>query len=98
MQVRIVLEVHREPGHFDVVPGHLEPGSVDRVRVDHVPDRRVHVAGRENQVCVEPTTVVRRIVVIIIYSYDAYCAHRGAISSREGLSGYARVRRVYNYF
>lgn len=52
-QVRVVLQVYRQPGHFDVVLGHLEPGSMASVRVDHVPDRRVHVVGRKSQVCVK---------------------------------------------
>lgn len=49
-QVRTVRQVHRQPSHVDVVLGHMEPGSVDSVHTDHVRDRRVHVAGRENQV------------------------------------------------
>lgn len=50
LQVRAVRKVYRQPGHFDVVLGDLESGSVGRVLVDDVRDRRVHVVGRKNQV------------------------------------------------
>lgn len=59
-QVRTVREVHRQPGHVAVVFGHLEPGGVDSVRNDHVPDRRVHVVDRKNQIYV--TAVGRRVI------------------------------------
>lgn len=50
LQVRTLFKAHRQSSHFGVVFGHLEPGSVDGICIDHVRDRFVHVADRENQV------------------------------------------------
>lgn len=65
-QVRTVRKVHCQPGHVAVVFGHLEPGGVDSVRNDHVPDRRVHVVDRETQIYV---MAVKRRVITSFYKY-----------------------------
>lgn len=63
-QVRTIRKAYRQPGHVAVVFGHLEPGGVDSVRNDHVPDRRVHVVDRQNQIYV---TAVERKVITSFY-------------------------------